>query len=74
MEKKEVFLPDGVCGKAGTIKAFKYKTRNSQTAGSAEFEKTCLMYLPFGYKELKHPNGIVSSAVLHGRSLHLVRL
>lgn len=32
MEKKEVFLPDGVCGKAGTIKAFKYKTRDNQTA------------------------------------------
>ena len=37
--------------KAGKIVSFKYKTRNNQTAGSAEFEKTCLVYLPYGYDE-----------------------
>ena len=37
--------------KAGTIKAFKYKTRDNQTAGSAEIEKTALVYLPNGYDE-----------------------
>jgi len=37
--------------KAGKIVSFKYKTRDSRTAGSAEFEKTCLVYLPNGYDE-----------------------
>ena len=37
--------------KAGKIVSFKYKTRGNQTAGSAEFEKTCLVYLPYGYDE-----------------------
>ena len=37
--------------KAGKIVSFKYKTRDNRTAGSAEFEKTCLVYLPYGYDE-----------------------
>jgi len=37
--------------KAGKIVSFKYKTRDNRTAGSAEIEKTCLVYLPNGYDE-----------------------
>ena len=37
--------------KAGKIVSFKYKTRNHKTEGSAETEKTCLVYLPAGYDE-----------------------
>ena len=37
--------------KAGKIVSFKYKTRNHKTEGSAEIEKTCLVYLPAGYDE-----------------------
>jgi enterochelin esterase-like enzyme len=37
--------------KAGKIVSFKYKTRNHKTEGSAEIDKTCLVYLPAGYDE-----------------------
>ena len=40
-----------VCEKGGVIKDFKYKTRDNQTAGSPEFEKSGLVYLPYGYDE-----------------------
>jgi len=40
-----------VCDKGGTIKTFKYTTRDNQTAGSREFEKSALVYLPYGYDE-----------------------
>ena len=40
-----------VCEKGGTITTFKYKTRDNQTAGSPEFEKSALVYLPYGYDE-----------------------
>ena len=40
-----------VCEKGGVIKDFKYKTRDNQTPGSPEFEKSGLVYLPYGYDE-----------------------
>ena len=40
-----------VCEKGGIIRDFKYKTRDNQTAGSPEFEKSGLVYLPYGYDE-----------------------
>ena len=40
-----------VCDKGGVIRNFTYKTRDNQTAGSPEFEKSGLVYLPYGYDE-----------------------
>jgi endo-1,4-beta-xylanase len=40
-----------VCEKGGTVKTFKYTTRDNQTPGSPEFEKSALVYLPYGYDE-----------------------
>ncbi len=40
-----------VCEKGGTVKTFKYMTRDNQTPGSPEFEKSALVYLPYGYDE-----------------------
>jgi len=37
--------------KAGKIVSFKYKTRDNQKKDSADIEKTCLIYLPYGYDE-----------------------
>ena len=39
------------CEKGGTIRTFQYMTRDNQTAGSREFEKSALVYLPYGYDE-----------------------
>lgn len=44
----EYFTP---CENGGTITKFTYKTRDNQTVGSAEFEKSALVYLPYGYDE-----------------------
>ena len=40
-----------VCDKGGVVKTFKYTTRDNQTPGSKEFEKSALVYLPYGYDE-----------------------
>ena len=40
-----------VCEKGGVIKSFKYTTRDNQTSGSPEFEKSGLVYVPYGYDE-----------------------
>ena len=40
-----------VCDKGGVVKSFKYTTRDNQTPGSKEFEKSALVYLPYGYDE-----------------------
>ncbi len=39
------------CAKGGTVQKITYKTRNNQVAGSPDFEKYALVYLPNGYDE-----------------------
>lgn len=56
------------CDKPGVIKNFTYKTRDNQKAGSPEFEKHALVYLPYGYDEKDTSKKYDVMYLMHGGS------